>query len=562
MLRPSTQALRRYHASGQWRDQTIAQRFAEQVVLHAAKTAVTDNGGGALSYAELDAQAARLAGFFAARGIGRGDVVTLHLPNRCEAAIVALAAWRLGAVLHPVAPNYGPQDLAQGLQRCASKAIVVAARFRSADYTETLHQLRRDHGIAPLALVIGRGAQRIGIAFDDALSSAPLTGAPAGDADAAAAVLFTSGTESRPKGAVHTHNTILFGERAMAETLRLDARDRCFMASPVTHATGFMHGLVLNLTSGATLSLLDVFSGEAAVRQMTADAASWTMGASVFLGDTVATLDRQQTRLPALRYFLCGGAPIPEDLVRRAVAVGLRVLPVYGSTESPPHAVLPPEAPLEAAWQTDGRPLPGIEVRVLDEQLAPLPAGRPGEAWSRGPNTFIGYLGDAPTTRHTIDADGWCRSGDLAVLRDDGCLKIVGRIKELVIRGGQNISVREVEDALAAHPAVREVAVVGVTHDRLGETLAAVVVPEPGHELTLAALCEFLGARGISKFKLPEQLVLSSGLPRTPSGKIQKVLLMQQLAHGQAETLVRRRAEPSAALPRDPPHDPTREGPP
>ena len=530
MPRPAPEALRRYHASGQWGTRTIAQCIAEQVALRGDKLAIKDNGGRTLSYAELDAQAARLAGFFSRRGIGRGDVVTLHLPNRCEAAVVMLAAWRLGAVLHPAAPAYGRQDLAHGLARCGSKAIVVAARFRGTDYTETLHRLRSEDGIAPLALVIGQGARKVGIEFDDALAAAPLARAVAGDADDAAAVLFTSGTESRPKGVVHTHNTLLFGERAVTAALGLDAADRCFMASPVTHATGFMHGLVLNLTSGATLSFLDVFSGEAAVRIMAEDGATWTMGASVFLGDTLATLAQQQLRLPALRFFLCGGAPIPEDLVRRALAQGLRVLPVYGSTESPPHALVPPEAPLQDAWQTDGKPLPGIEVRVLDDQLAAVPTGQAGEAWSRGPNTFIGYLGDEETTRRTIDAERWCRSGDLAVLREDGCLKIVGRIKELVIRGGQNISVREVEYALAAHPAVHEVAVVGVAHERLGETLAAVVVPEPGHEPTLAALCEFLSARGISRFKLPEHLVLSSGLPRTPSGKIQKVLLKQQLA--------------------------------
>lgn len=530
MPRPTPLALQRYHASGQWGTRTIAQCIDEQVALRGGKLAVKDNGGRALSYAQLDAQAARLVGFFSRQGIGRGDVVTMHLPNRCEAAVVMLAAWRLGAVLHPAAPSYGRQDLAHGLTLCGSKAIVVAARFRSTDYTETLHRLRSEDGIAPLALVIGQGERQVGIDFEEALAAAPLARAAAGDADDAAAVLFTSGTESRPKGVVHTHNTLLFGERTIAATLGLDANDRCFMASPVTHATGFMRGLVINLTSGATLSLLDVFSGDAAVRIMAEDAVSWTIGASVFLSDTVAVLARQQGRLPALRFFLCGGAPIPEDLVRRSLELGVRVLPVYGSTESPPHTVVPPEAPLEAAWQTDGKPLPGIEVRVLDDQLAPVPSGQPGEAWSRGPNTFIGYLGDEETTRRTIDAELWCRSGDLAVLREDGYLKIVGRIKEMIIRGGQNISVREVEDALTAHPAVHEVAVVGVAHERLGESLAAVVVPEPGHELTLAALCEFLSARGISKFKLPEHLVLSSSLPRTPSGKIQKVLLKQQLA--------------------------------
>ena len=374
MPRPAPEALRRYHASGQWGTRTIAQCIAEQVALRGDKLAIKDNGGRTLSYAELDAQAARLAGFFSRQGIGRGDVITLHLPNRCEAAVVMLAAWRLGAVLHPAAPAYGRQDLAHGLARCGSKAIVVAARFRGTDYTETLHRLRSEDGIAPLALVIGQGARKVGIEFDDALAAAPLARAVAGDADDAAAVLFTSGTESRPKGVVHTHNTLLFGERAVTAALGLDAADRCFMASPVTHATGFMHGLVLNLTSGATLSFLDVFSGEAAVRIMAEDGATWTMGASVFLGDTLATLAQQQLRLPALRFFLCGGAPIPEDLVRRALAQGLRVLPVYGSTESPPHALVPPEAPLQDAWQTDGKPLPGKKIAVVRQPARELNA--------------------------------------------------------------------------------------------------------------------------------------------------------------------------------------------
>jgi acyl-CoA synthetase len=254
------------------------------------------------------------------------------------------------------------------------------------------------------------------------------------------------------------------------------------------------------------------------------------MGATPVLADTVAALQAATLTLPDLRYFLCGGAPVPEAPVRAAAAIGLRVLSIYGATESPPHTVVHPEDPLESSWLSDGRPLAGIEVRIVDEQGCDVPDGSIGEQWSRGPNTFLGYLDEPELTARALDADGWVHSGDLARRLPDGSIRIAGRLKDIIVRGGQNISVAEVENYLAAHPAVHAVAVVAVPHARLGETGCAVVVPEPGQRPTLEDLTAFLVDRGIARFKLPERLELWDSLPATPSGKIQKFLIRQRLA--------------------------------
>ncbi|MBV1903737.1 MAG: AMP-binding protein, partial [Marinosulfonomonas sp.] len=313
-------------------------------------------------------------------------------------------------------------------------------------------------------------------------------------------------TESRPKGAVHTHNTVMFGENALATTLGLGANDVAFMASPISHTTGFMHGVILTLTTGGTLSLLDVFNGEAAAAQMAAHRCTWTMGATPFLADTAAALEATGNSLPDLRYFLCGGAPIPEVLARRATDVGFRVMSVYGATEAPPHTVVFPADPIENAWNTDGRPLPGIEVRIIDENDDDLPTGEVGEELSRGPHAFLGYLGEPELTRRDLKEDGWYHSGDLARLLPDGSLRVVGRKKEIIVRGGQNISVREVEDYLMAHPAVERAAVVGIPHERLGETGCAVLVLRAGQTLSLPEMVAFLKGKGVAMFKLPERL--------------------------------------------------------
>lgn len=528
-LKPSPVALERYHRAGHWQDQSLGQLIAASVERHPERVAVEDASGHRLSYRQLDDQAARFAGHLAAQGVGPGDVVTMHLPNWWHSVVVTYAAFKLGAVVNPVPPTYGWKDLAFIMNKSGAKAVVVPGTFRSADYTEHLARIGAELKVAPAIVVIGAGQHALGSTFDAALQAPPLARPRYAGADEPAVLLFTSGSEAKPKGVVHTHNTAIFGERALAAQLALDADDIGFMASPVTHTSGFMHGILMTLMLGARVVLLDVFKGQSALDQMAACGATWTMGATPFLGDIVEAMEAGGRRLPALRYFLCGGAPIPEVTVRRAQQVGIRVLSVYGSTESPPHTVTAPDDPLESAWLADGRALPGIEVRAVDLDGAALPPGEQGEQCSRGPNTFIGYLGEPELSAAALDADGWYHSGDIATVGADGAVRVVGRIKDMIIRGGQNISAREVEDVLLEHPACQMVSLVGIPDRRLGEVCCAVVVCHPGRTLGFDEMKGFLIGRGLARFKLPEYLVLREALPATPSGKIQKFKLRQEL---------------------------------
>lgn len=528
-LKPTPASCERYYQAGYWQDQSLGQLIAASVAAHPDKTAVTDASGHSISYRELDDKASRLAAFLEARGVGVGDVVTMHLPNWWQTAVVTVAAFKLGAVINPLPPTYGWKDLAFIMNKSGAKAVIVPGRFRSVDYTDHLLRIAPELQVQPSIVVIGAGSAAIGNSFEEALSGPLLAQTHDTAADDPALLLFTSGSESKPKGVVHTHNTAIYGERALAGTLQLDHRDVCFMASPVTHTSGFMHGILMTLMTGATVSLLDIFKGDTAVDQMIASRATWTMGATPFLSDVVDSMEKTGKRLPDLRYFLCGGAPIPEVLVRRARALGVRVMSIYGSTESPPHTVTWPADPIEAAWQFDGRALPGVEVCAVDEDGKPVPSGQPGEQWSRGPHAFIGYLGEPELTARALDADGWYHSGDLATVGAEGSVRIVGRIKDMIIRGGQNISAREVEDILLEHPACQAVAVVGLPDERLGELGCAVVVCQPGKTLDFEDMKQFLMGRGVARFKLPEHLVLRDALPATPSGKVQKFKLREEL---------------------------------
>ena len=527
--KPAPERARLYHTNGHWRDDTIPALILRAAAATPSKVAVRDASGAAITYSELVAHAAAISGYLAARGIGNGDIVTACLPNWWQTVAVFLGVQSLGAVINPVPVTYGRADLEFVLGKCESKALFISGKFRNTDFTETVAAMTSLRASDLPIIRIGDGAKDIGVPLTEVLAHAPVPAATDVSADDPAAVLFTSGTESRPKGAVHTHNTILFGERAMASAMHVTADDTAFMASPISHATGFLHGYAMTLTIGGTLSLLDVFSGSAAANQMRDHRCAWTMGATPFLSDIADALVSTKSKLPDLRYFLCGGAPVPEPLVRRATDIGLRILSIYGSTESPPHTIVHPEDPISNAWESDGRPLAGIEVMITDEDGKALPQGEIGEERSRGPNTFIGYLSEPELTAKDFDAEGWYRSGDLARLLADGSVRIVGRLKDIIVRGGQNISVREVEDYLVGHPAVRTVAVVAVPHERLGETGCAVIVTRPGMSLTLPEIAAFLEAKGVARFKYPERLEVWPALPMTPSGKIQKFMIRNQL---------------------------------
>ncbi|MCB1476343.1 MAG: AMP-binding protein [Rhodobiaceae bacterium] len=527
---PDAKRASAWHADGSWGDDTIADCVALSVAAYPDKRAVVDNKGASVTYRELDERASRVAGWLSSKGVVKGDIVTVCLPNWVDTITIFFGILKLGAIINPVPVTYGESDLAFVVEKCHSKALIVTDRFRSANYLEYVGRILPKLGHTPAVMVYAPGKHDVGAGWDEVMKTQPLTASKrACGADEPAAVLFTSGTESKPKGAVHTHNTILFGERAMASVLGATANDTAFMASPVSHATGFLHGFAMTLMLGGTLSLLDVFKPEDAIAELRKHKAMWTMGATPFLADISRALAAEGGKLPDLQYFLCGGAPVPEEVVKRAADSDIRVLSVYGSTESPPHTLVRPQDPLSNAWTSDGRAVPGVEIRIVSQEGEEITGyEKDGEEWSRGPNTFVGYLDEPELTAKALDDDGWVHSGDLARWREDGSIRIVGRIKELIIRGGQNISVREVEEYLMQIPGVRQVAVVGIPHERLGETGCAIFVTD-GASITLDDVQKHLIGAGVARFKMPERVDVWTELPMTPSGKIQKYIIRQKI---------------------------------
>ncbi len=526
--RPETTEL--YYAAAYWRHETIPQLFEKTAVNYPDRIALSDATGRTISYKELHSHVESIAAYLVKSGLSEGDIVTICAPNWWQTVVSILATIRIGGVVNPIPMTYGWKDVKYVVEKCQSKAIILAGKFRSSDLTEHLADILSSTKNDKTIIQIGEGKNQVGKNFDDLLAEGVCNVALPTEPDNVAAILFTSGTESTPKGVVHTHNTILFGERCFIETLELDHTDVCFMASPVSHATGFLHGVVLTLTTGGQLSLLDIFTAAAAVEQMLRDNITWTMGATPFLNETTQELKARGAGLSALRYYLCGGAPLPEVVVRKAMDIGIRVLSVYGSTESPPHTVVWPSDPPENAWLTDGRAAGrGIEIRIARENGDPCDIGEVGEQWSRGPNTFLGYLDAPEITAKSLDAEGWYHSGDLGYQLEDGSIRISGRIKDMIVRAGQNIAAREVEELLVKIPGCRESAVVGIPHERFGETGGAVLVMEPDCFVGVQEVYDFLVAQGVAKFKIPERVECWDELPKTPSGKIQKFKIQEIL---------------------------------
>jgi acyl-CoA synthetase (AMP-forming)/AMP-acid ligase II len=301
------------------------------------------------------------------------------------------------------------------------------------------------------------------------------------------------------------------------------------MPSPIGHSTGFNYGVRAALVTGRTLVLQDRWSAADAADLVRRFRGSYTLAATTFLSDLVTECERTGTRLDELTHFGCGGAPVPPDLVQRADAVGICVLRLYGSTEVLCATWNRREDPIEKRMHTDGRALSHTEVEIRDDDGLPAPLSTTGEPHLRGPQCSVGFYEDPERTATTYLPDGWIRSGDLAQLDESGHVTIVGRKKEIIIRGGLNIAPREVEDLISEFPEVARVAVVGLPDERLGERTVAVVVLREGAELTLDTLGQRLLATGLSKYKLPELLHIVPTLPTTPSGKVQKHRIVQGL---------------------------------
>lgn len=524
------EALRaRYVAQGIWPDRTVAQ--AALAVAEREPGRITHQAAG-VGYRvdELLAQASALAAGLAARGLRAGDVVSFQLPNWHEAIAVDLACAMLGIVVNPIVPIYRDAEVALTLADCRAKAVFVPERFRGFEHAAMMRRLAPQLPDLKLVSTV-RAVRPDGDSFEALVGAgAPSPVLPRVDPDAVKILMYTSGTTGRPKGVLHSHNTLA---RAILEPVRywgLGEGATFLMASPVTHVTGYSCGIEMPFLCGTRTVLMDRWDAAEAVELVDREQVNATVSATPFLQELVEQAQRQGRPLPSLRAFACGGAAVPPELIRRAHAVleNCRAFRVYGSSEAPFITLgFLGDGEQDLAAETDGR-IVDYEVRVVDDAGGELPQGVEGELCARGPALFLGYA-DVAQSAESFDALGYFRTGDMGYVTRGGAVVITGRKKDLINRGGEKISAKEVEDLVHAHPAVQEAAVVSMPHPRLGETVCAYVIPRPGAAVSLEDLLQVAAAAGVARQKYPERLVLVDDFPRTPSGKIRKDRLREDI---------------------------------
>jgi cyclohexanecarboxylate-CoA ligase len=522
-----------FRADGWWPDRLLNDYLDDVLTLHPHKTAFTDPRGH-LTYTELRDLADHCALGLLDLGVRRGDAVTVQLPNWNEFVIVTLALERIGAVINPVAPIFRQRELRVMLRLAQPVAVVTAASFRDFAYPEMYRQLQAETPSLKAIIAVGGRSSDGVLGWDDLLTqgAAQASHQLALDwlrpyPDDVSELMFTSGTTGEPKGVLHTANTLAAAVEATIKGQRLDQDDDVIhMASTLGHQTGFLYGVRMPLHLGARAVFQDVWEPEAFVRLLESERITFSMGATPFLGDTLRAPNLSKHDISSFRVFVCAGAPIPQPLAEEAGRrLPCRLAPAWGMTENAAVTSVLPDDPPEKIITTDGHSYPGMEVTVRDDEGAPLPPGDDGDLYARGPFTFVGYVQGRRFTEQFFTEDGWFATGDRARIDADGCIRISGRTKDLVIRGGENVPVKEIEDVLIRHPSVRNVAVIGVPDPRLGEIGCACVILEPGTTLTMEDMLAFLADQQMTRQFWPERIEVLSEFPMTPSGKIQKYQL-------------------------------------
>jgi acyl-CoA synthetase (AMP-forming)/AMP-acid ligase II len=531
---------RAYVDGGWWTDDTLGAMVARQLAAHPACTVSiwSRSRGWQGRYADIEDEARRLVTLLRDMGVQRGDAVAFQLPNWREAVVSFVALALGGYVLVPIVHIYGRKEVAFILEQSGAAAYISPLAYGHVDYTEIveaaapaslrLHVVVGAAGLPPSSA----GLARIG--WEACARRKPATDLPRLEPDEIAVLAYTSGTTSDPKGVIHDHRTMLSELRHMKDWITPD--EPKLMGSPVTHATGMLGAVLGPLATGQNIHLIDRWDPAHALEVMLEADIGGGNGASVFLASLLDHPDFTADHAARMRRIGLGGAPVPFTLAERAAAHGIAIIRAYGSTEHPSTTGCRYDDPAERRHRTDGRACPGVELRLVDEGGADVPAGRPGEILSRGPDLCLGYT-DPALTAAAFDDEGWYHSGDIGVLDEHGFLTITDRVKDIIIRGGENISAAEVEEALQTLPGVAEIAVVAAPDPRLGERACAIVRLRPGAApVTLGDVTAHLSGVGLARQKWPEELRLVDDFPRTASGKIRKVDLRAWL-----------RSEPRAA---------------
>jgi acyl-CoA synthetase (AMP-forming)/AMP-acid ligase II len=525
-----------FHATGRWQDTSFTDLVLAQLDVRGDRVFVFD-GTTSLTYAEFRERALRIAVGLRRSGIGAGDRVAVQLPNWTEVVVMAAALSRIGGVFVPIMPIYRGDEVGYVLQHSGAVAAVTCGEFRGFDHLAMFSELQPQ---CPelRALYVARSAGRDGaraldeLAVEGDLAELDAEAGPDSSPDDGFMIVYTSGTTSRPKGCFHTFNTLRASAAAIQRALEYGEDDVQFGPSPVTHSTGLVTSVVLPLLAGARSYLMEAWDPAKALADIAEHGCTGAVTATPFLQMLMGAYDPAVHDAGSLRFWVCAGSPIPGSVVTaaRTMFPGCQTLSLYGRSENFLTTMCTLQDPPERSVTSDGRALEGAEVKVVDDKGAELPVGEEGDIAYRGPSHMIGYYRNPAETDALFTPDGFSRSGDLGRLDADGYLRVTGRLKDIVIRGGMNISTRELEDHLLAHPGIAAVAVVGMPDERLGEKVCAYVVPATGDVPDLAAITSYLQTHQLAVQKMPERVEVVTALPMTATGKIQKHVLRAQIA--------------------------------
>lgn len=538
--RYSPEQVRDYYAAGLWSAETFHDLLVRRVQENPDKVFATD-GTRSFTFRELFDAGQRLAVGLHRLGLRRGDTVAVQLPNWVEFIQVLTALSRLGVIMVPIMPIYRREDVGYVLANSGIQTVFTPASFGNFNYLDMYRGLRHEH--PQLRIVVVRPDAADDVAAAEALTLQQLE--VANDADEAATelgpppsadepfvIVYTSGTTARPKGCVHTFNTFCAGSRGLVAAFGYTDADVQFGPSPIAHTTGLVTSVLAPMLSGAATHLMAKWNPVSAIEEIQRFGCTAAVTAPTFLQTLLAEYDAASDALPTLRLWTCAGAPVPAAVVEQASAMlpGLKVLSLYGRSENLVTTTCSVTDDGSRALTSDGRAMPGAEVRIVDDNGEEVPRGAEGDIAYRGPAHMIEYLSNPEETAKLFVSDGFSRSGDLGKMTDDGFVRVTGRTKDIVIRGGMNISAREIEDHLAHHPSLRASSVVGMPDERLGERVCCFLVVKQGHDVpTVEMLREFLLGEGVAIQKTPERVVAVDALPMTATGKILKHVLRQDI---------------------------------
>lgn len=524
--RVSDLQLERWRRAGFRTDQTIGHLLEDSASRWPTRiAAITDREQ--ITFAELAFRSRRIARTLVARGVRPGDVVCWMLPTGADAIAVAAAIWRIGAVSSPLVPLYGMREIKAALDQVRPAAIVTTALSSRRNYPDEFVEACNEVDVHPRALLLTEGRHPGWRPIDDERAGELPDGIVPSAANDAALVLFTSGTESEPKGVIHSVAGLTHELRTTVTEWGLTFRDRMVMASPMTHITGLLQGFMIPSQVGAAAILLERWDATRCVELIEEHGATYMAGATPFLRELAHAYSESGRDRSSLVQYCCGGASVPPSLVRSVEELGIHAYRAWGMTELPTATLANELDSVDDRAETDGRLAPGVELKVLDSVGQPVTEGEVGELFLRGPEMMVGYVRkELDATAFT--AEGWMRTGDRGWVDGSGRVTVTGRIKDIINRGGEKFSIREIEDAVVQHPDVAEVAVVAVPGGRLGERIGAAIVSERT-DLSLAEIGAAVARAGLARQKQPEIISIVESLPINATGKIDRIVLATML---------------------------------